>query len=351
MKPKRKKRTWLKLLLILLGVLLIAYLSGPKSGKVDFSKLHATHYSSDLHVLEDSINAAESALPLKKDNQARIVWATPYAKTPYSIVYLHGNGASQEEGDPIHEGLAHRYGCNLFLSRLKDHGLVTDEPLLDLDPAQWMQSAMDAIAVGSSLGDQVILVSCSTGSMLGLYLEAKNPGLIAAHIMLSPNIDLYDSKSILLTQPWGLQFARQILGGNYYSWEAPLVAQQYWYTTYRIEGLITLKSVIVNTMSASTFKAIQDPVFMAYYYLDEEHQDDVVSVKRMRQMYNQLGTPEALKKSIALPNAGTHIIASDMFNDHLNTLWESLTSYCENVLKLPVADSSDYITFMDLRPR
>jgi len=52
-----------------------------------------------------------------------------------------------------------------------------------------------------------------------------------------------------------------------------------------------------------------------------------------------------------LPNAGTHIIASDMFNDHLNTLWESLTSYCENVLKLPVADSSDYITFMDLRPR
>jgi len=351
MKPKRKKRTFIKILLILLGVLLVTYLSGPKSKKVDFSKLRVTHYISDLHVLEDSINAAESAMPLKKDNQARIVWATPYAKTPYSMVYLHGNGASQEEGDPIHEGLAHRYGCNLFLSRLKDCGLITDEPLEDVDAAEWMQSAMDAIAVGSSLGDQVILVSCSTGSTLGLFLEAKYPGLVVAHIMLSPNIDLYDPKSILLTQPWGLQFAQNILGGNYYSWEAPPVAHQYWYTTYRIEGLITLKSVITQTMEGSTFNAIKDPVFMAYYYLDKEHQDDVVSVKRMRQMYNQLGTPDALKKSVALPNAGTHIIASDMFNDHLNTLWEPLTSYCENVLKLPVADSSDYITFMDLRPR
>jgi hypothetical protein len=51
----------------------------------------------------------------------------------------------------------------------------------------------------------------------------------------------------------------------------------------------------------------------------------------MRQMYNQLGTPETLKKSVVLPNAGTHIIASDMFNDHLNFV-EPLTNYCENVL-------------------
>jgi pimeloyl-ACP methyl ester carboxylesterase len=350
MKPKRKN-TFLKILLIILGVLIIAYFSGPKPRRIDFSSIHTTHYSNDLHALEDSINAAESAMPLKKDNQARIAWATPYVKTAYSMVYLHGNGASQEEGDPIHEGLAHRYGCNLFLSRLKDCGLTSEEPLLNLDPVEWMQSAMDAIEVGKSLGDQVILVSCSTGSTLGLYLEAKYPGLVVAHIMLSPNIDVHDPKSFMLTQPWGLQIARKIVGGNNYSWEAPEVAQQYWYTSYRVEELVTLKSVINKTMSTSTFEAIKDPVFLAYYYLDDEHQDDVVSVKRMLEMYDQLGTPESLKKSVALPNAGTHVIASDIFNTHLNTLWGSLTNYCEQVLKLPVADSSDYITFMDLRPR
>src|SRR5678816_3965126 len=162
-------KTILKILGIFLGLLVIIYLLGPKPKKPDFSKLHAVQYSIDLHQLEENINRSESELPVKKDNQARIIWATPYAKTPYSIVYLHGNGASQEEGDPMHEALAHRYGCNLYLSRLKGHGLITEDPMLNMDAAEWMQSALDAIAVGKAIGDKVILVSCSTGSTLGLY--------------------------------------------------------------------------------------------------------------------------------------------------------------------------------------
>jgi len=340
-----------KIFLILIGLLIIVFFLGPKPKKIDFSKIQTRHYSSDLLMLEDSVNTAESDVPLKKDNQARIIWATPYAKTPYSMVYLHGHGASQEEGDPIHEGLAHRYGCNLFLSRLEGDGMITDEPLLDVDPVKWMQSAMDAIEVGAAMGDKVILVSCSTGSTLGLYLEATHPGLVAAHIMLSPNIDLYDPKSFILDQHWGLQLARKVIGGDNYSWETPSGAQQYWYTTYRIESLVTMKSMIDQTMKVATFHKIEDPVFMAYYYRDEQHQDMTVSVKQMKKMYDQLGTPAALKKSVALADAETHIIASDMFNEHLYSLWEPLTSYCENVLKLTVADTSDYITFMDLRPK
>jgi pimeloyl-ACP methyl ester carboxylesterase len=347
----KRKKTWLKIILGLIALLLLTYGLGPRPKRIDLSKVHPVYYSSDLHALEDSLNAAEMSLPLKKDNQARILWVSPYEKTPYSMVYLHGNGASQEEGDPIHEALAHRYGCNLFLSRLEGHGLVTDEPLLDLDAVQWLQSAMDAIEVGKAIGDQVILVSCSTGSTLGLYLEAKYPGLVAAHIMFSPNIDIHDPKSFLLDMPWGLPLARKIVGGDFYSWEAPPAAQQYWYTSYRVEGLITLKSLIDKTMTRSTFHAIQDPVFMAYYYLDEDHQDDVVSVKRMREMFNQLDTPASEKRNVPLTTAETHIIGSDMFNNDLNSLWQPLTSFCEQVLKLTPVDSTDYFPFMDLRPK
>src|SRR5258705_217814 len=80
--------------------------------------------------------------------------------------------------------------------------------------------------VGKAIGDKVILVSCSTGSTLGLYIEANYPGIVVAHIMLSPNIDLHDPKSFLLDKPWGLQFARFILGGKFYTWEAPPAAKQ-----------------------------------------------------------------------------------------------------------------------------
>ncbi|HEX5112801.1 MAG TPA: alpha/beta hydrolase [Saprospiraceae bacterium] len=344
-------KTILKILGIFLGLLVIIYLLGPRPKKVDFSKLRAVTYSSDLQQLENSINAKESELPVKKDNQARIVWATPYAKTPYSMVYLHGNGASQEEGDPIHEALAHRYGCNLYLARLKGHGLIVEDPMLNLDAGQWMQSALDAIEVGKAIGEKVILVSCSTGSTLGLYLEAKYPGLVAAHIMFSPNIDIYDPRSFILDGPWGLQLSRKIAGGNSYSWTASATAQQYWYTSYRIEGLVTLKSMIDATMTEATFKAINDPVFMAYYYFDEDHQDKTVSVIRMREMYNELSTPPSEKMDVPLKNAGTHMIASDIFNDNLNALWTPLTAYCEKVLKLPIADTTDYFMYLDLRPK
>ena len=300
-------------------------------------------------MLEDSIAASEAALPLKPDNEARIVWDTPYVKTKYSIVYLPGNGATQEEGDPMHEAIAHRYGCNMYLARLHEHGLVDSNPLIDIEPDQWMQSALDAIAVGKALGDSVILMTCSTGSTFGIYLAATYPDLIHSHIMLSPNIDVFDPRSGLLVQPWGLQITRFVLGSNFYGWDAPTLASQYWYTKYRAEGLVTLKSVIKATMKQETFEKIDEPVFIAYYYRDDDHLDKTVSVSRMREMFDQLGTPDALKREVALTDAGTHIIGSSIFNHNLESLWQPLTKYCEEVLKLPVADTIGWQPFLDTR--
>lgn len=344
----RSKRIWIVSGSIVL-VLGITYLLGPRAEKPDFSSLRFRPANPDLNLLEDSIRRAESSLPLRPDNEARIIWAKPYARTRYCIVYLPGNGASQEEGDPIHEAIAHRYGCNLFLARPAEHGLVKEDPMLHIDAATWMQSALDAISVGRVIGDSVILMTCSTGSTLGLYVEASFPGLIAAHILLSPNIDMHDPRSSLLIRPWGLQLARLIMGSKYYGWESPPPATPYWYTRYRIEGLVTLKAMINAAMVPATFRQIHDPVFMAYYYKDAQHQDDVVSVPRMLEMYAQLGTPAALKREVALPDAGTHIIASDMFNTHLESLWIPLTAYCEQILKLAVADSTDWKPFLDPR--
>src|SRR6187549_25531 len=118
----KKRRKWLLIITSIIGVLVIIFLLGPKADRPDFSSLVIRNYSTDLHALEDSLAKSEAVMPLKPDNEARIVWATPYQKTPYCIVYLHGNGASQEEGDPIHEALAARYGCNLYLARLEEHG-------------------------------------------------------------------------------------------------------------------------------------------------------------------------------------------------------------------------------------
>ncbi len=343
----KRNRKWPGIILLFVFGAILLYLIGPKPKRPDFSSVSLPHLTTDLAALEDSLTKVEARLPLKPDNEARIVWARPYEKTPYSIVYLHGNGASQEEGDPLHEALAHRYGCNMFLARLEDHGVKTEEPLLDIDPEKWMQSALDALAIGNAIGEKVILVSCSTGSIFALYLDAKFPELAEAHILFSPNIDYYDPRSFLMGLPWGLQIARSILGSDYYGWKAPGAAQQYWYTRYRIEGLIVLKAIINATMTQKTFSKISTPLFLSYYYRDAQHQDNIVSVKRMQEMFSQIQTPENLKQEVALQNAGTHIITSDLFSRDLDELWSPLTQFCEQTLGLtPVADV-DWRMFAD----
>lgn len=346
---KGKWRKWEWKVLSVLGILALVYFLGPRPAKPDFSLLHFNPCTTDLQALEDSIRQAEASLSLKKDNEARIIWMQPFQKTKYSIVYLPGNGASQEEGDPIHEALAHRYGCNLFLARPVGHGLVDENVMLKIDPVDWMQSALDAIAVGQSIGEQVILVSCSTGSTLGLYLQSRFPDIAIAHLMMSPNIDLHDPRSSLLVQPWGLQIARVIMGGKFYTWSAPESAQAYWYTRYRIEGLIALKSMIDASMQEENFKRINTPVLMTYYFRDEANQDTVVSVPRMKEMFRQVGTAPELKREVALPDAGTHMIGCDIFNAHLESLWRPMTAYCEEVLKLSPVDTTGWKQFLDPR--
>ncbi|MBK9982745.1 MAG: alpha/beta hydrolase [Saprospiraceae bacterium] len=342
-----KRRKWPLITAIIIGSLALIYLLGPKAPVPHFSNLHLTKYNSDLHLLEDSIKTSEASLPLKPDNEARILWEKPYEKTPYSIVYLHGNAASQEEGDPIHEALAHRYGCNMYLSRLSEHGLKGDNQLLDINDEEWMQSALDAIEVGRAIGEKVIVLSCSTGSIFDLYLSSRYPDLVVGHIMMSPNVDIYDPRSSMLAGHWGLQIARKIMGSDYYGWKAPGPAQQYWYTHYRIEELTRLKALINATMIKSTFAKVDEPLLMLYYYQDDDHQDKTVSVKRMKDMFSEIGTPLDQKKEIALADAGTHIICSSLFNTHLESVWTPITSFMENVMHIAPVNDTDWKPFLD----
>ena len=347
MKAVNRKRPII--LFSVLGLLVLTILLGPKPETPDFSTIEIPVITSDLKALEDSIVAKEALLQLKPDNEARIVWSTPHQKTEYSMVYLHGLGGSPEEGDPVHEALAHRYGCNLYLARLEGHGLVSENPLQNVDPEQWMQSALDAISIGKALGEKVIVVSCSTGSTFALYLAAHYPELMEAQILFSPNIDYYDPRSFMMAWPWGLQISRFILGSEFYGWKAPGAAQQYWYTRYRIEGLLVLKAIINKTMTEETFSKITKPVYMTFYYENENNQDKIVSVKRMEDMFAQLGTPEEKKKQVPLRKAGTHIITSDLFSNDIEEMWKPLITYCENILHLTPVYNSDWKPFLDIR--
>src|SRR5687768_4453312 len=166
---------FLKWFAFTLGVLILVYFLGPRPA--------TPHYSTSLPAVPDSnavehyVASVESKLPLRPDNQARIIWYNDSLKnkTDYSIVYLHGFSASQKEGDPVHYSIANYYGCNLYLSRLHDHGIETDQPLLNYTAEGVWESAKQAYAIGKQLGKKVILMGTSTGATLALKLAAEYP--------------------------------------------------------------------------------------------------------------------------------------------------------------------------------
>jgi hypothetical protein len=115
----RYKVTGFIVLLLIGGIIL-----GPVE-KFDSPVLLETDIDIPLTQLDQFIADKESKIiDLKPDNQARVIWANPEKKhkTEYAVVYLHGFSASQKEGDPIHHEFASRYGFNLYLPRLEDHG-------------------------------------------------------------------------------------------------------------------------------------------------------------------------------------------------------------------------------------
>jgi len=286
-------------------------------------------------LLEIYINNNEAQHKLKPDNQARIIWANDSLKekTDYAIVYLHGFSASQKEGDPVHKNIAKEFGCNLYLSRLAEHGIDTVDQLINLTPDKYWESAKQAVAIGKQLGRKLILMGTSTGGTLALQLAAAYPDDIAALILLSPNIAINDPNAWIINNHWGLQIARFVKKSNYNTSEDDRPAyKQYWNKTYRLEAAVALEELLETAMTEETFEKVKQPVLLLYYYKDEMHQDNVVKVSAMLSMFDQLGTPSAQKRKQAMPNTGNHVITSPIKSNDVEGVEKEVEKFMREII-------------------
>lgn len=324
----------LKITGLLVFVLILVYFLGP-TPSVPVYDTSLPAIPGNLDSLEQYVVQKETQFAVKKDNEARIIWANPAKKikTKFAVVYLHGFSASQEEGDPVHTDFAKRYGCNLYLSRLAEHGLQSPEPLQELTADKLWQSAMEAFAIGKKLGDKVILMGTSTGGTLALKLAAEFDD-IAGLILLSPNIAINDEAARLLNNPWGLTLGRLVKGKYMKARDTTELYSRYWYNKYRMEATVQLEELLETSMKASVFEKITEPVLLLYYYQDEANQDRVVKVSAMQRMYQQLGTDSLLKMKGAVPGAGDHVIGSYIKSKDIASVKAATFYFAENVLEL-----------------
>jgi esterase/lipase len=324
----------LKWLGVILLVLIVLYFLGPQPSPPNYSR-DLPAVPAEASALEQYIRGNEAKHKIKPENEARILWLNDSMrqKTEYAVVYLHGFSASQEEGDPVHYDFAQKFGCNLFLARLADHGIDTTEPLLNFTAERLWNSALEAYAIGKQIGKKVILMATSTGGTLALKLAAEYPE-IAGLILLSPNIAINDPKAWLLNNHWGLQIAKMVKGKYNRAKDTTALYAQYWNNKYRIESTVQLEELLESTMKESTFKKVKQPVLLLYYYKDEEHQDAVVKVSAMKRMFLQLSTPDSLKRQVPIPNAGDHVIGSYVKSKDFQSVEEQCEKFAMDILHL-----------------
>ena len=325
----------LRIFIFITVVLSALYFSGPHPS--------TPHYTPALPIvptdaagLNAYVSQMEARHRLKTENEARIIWAndsTP-GPTEYAIVYLHGFSASQEEGAPVHENIAKKFGCNLYLSRLAEHGIDTTEQLVHLTAEKYWESVKQAYAIGKQLGKKVILMGTSTGGSNALQLAATFPE-VAALVLLSPNIAINDPNAWLTNNPWGLQIARQVMHSNYVTpKDTTEIYKRYWNSPYRLESIVALQEYLETAMVPATFQNVRQPTLMLYYYRDEQHQDSVVKVSAMKDMFRQLGTPAALKREKAMPNTGNHVIGSYIKSNDCTGVEMEITYFLMQVLHM-----------------
>jgi len=328
----------LKIILGIVAVVVIVaiiYFVGPTVPAVQFSPVLPS-VPQDLSALEQQIDLSEKGIKnLKRNNQARIVWAdsTKKEKTPYSIVYIHGFGASWAEGEPIHRDLAKRYGANLYLARMHDAGISDPDAFDDLTPENFMQEAKRALAVGKVLGDSVIVIGTSAGGLLSVYLASTNPE-IKGVVLYSPCMAVASPALKLVTGPWGRKILYTIMGEHRTPVDEDSELSNYWLQSYRTNGLLTLQQTIDAIARPEVYKKIKMPLFLGYYFKNEKEQDQTVSVKAMQGMFPLLGTPDNLKVEKAFPESGDHVIGSYLRSKDVKGVYEATDLFFQEKLGL-----------------
>lgn len=320
---------------MILIVLTVVYLLGPSPSTPVFTTGLAA-VPADAVALETYIRQNETQHKVKPENEARIIWANDSTKqkTEYAIIYLHGFSASQEEGDPVHTNIAEKFGCNLFLARLAEHGIDTSEQMMNLTAEKYWESVKQAYVIGKQLGHKVIIMGTSTGGSNALQLAASYPE-IASLILLSPNIAIKDPNAWLTNNQWGLQIARAVTGSNYVTTKDQRdIYKQHWYSHYRLEAIVNLEEYLETAMVPETFRKVKQPTLMLYYYKNEVQQDSVVQVNAMLKMFDELGTFADQKKKVAMPNTGDHVLGSYIKSKDYQGVEAEITKFMINVLKM-----------------
>lgn len=304
---------WMKTLAAILGAAFVINMFGPRE-TVDWTISFA---EADLgEDVEAYLNDSEAAFDdIIEGAQKEVIWAgAKGAKTPLSIVYVHGFSASKQEIRPVPDNVAASLGANLYFTRLAGHGRG-GPAMAQATSNDWLNDVAEAIAIGRAIGEQVVVIATSQGGTM-TAMSAVNPDVmrnVAGIVFISPNFGVASKSAGLLTAPFARTFV-PLIAGTERSFEPVNAEQEKWWTTrYPIEAVFPM-AASVQAAAALPFESILTPAFFIY-----SPQDTVVRPSEIERVAESWAGKKEIWSVVIGPNddPAAHVIAGDILSPSL----------------------------------
>jgi pimeloyl-ACP methyl ester carboxylesterase len=321
-----------RIVLAVLGltvILLLAFVLGPRVQVDTTVRFDPSEIGDDPQAY---LARKEATVPDIRDGlEKEIIWANPmiYARTPLSIVYIHGFSASKGEVRPLPDEVADRLDANLYYARLIGHG-QDGAAMAEGSVNAWINDYEEALAIGRAIGDKVIVIATSTGGSLATW-AATQPGAsdgVAAIALISPNFGVKASGAELLTMPWGKQIAELVIGKQRSFAPRNALHEKFW--TYRYPTAATLPMAALTELAYGA--PVEKATIPALFIFSDS--DKIVRPDRTREIAGRWGGAHELVPVDDTGDKDNHVIAGDALSPSTTAfLAQRIVVWIEAVVK------------------
>jgi esterase/lipase len=265
----------------------------------------------DLATIEATLAAAEAQVPnLRPGCEKRIIWADASAtRTQVSVLYIHGFSATGHELRPLPDLVAKALGANLHFTRLTGHGQDGDA-MGQATLADWRRDVAEAIAIAQTLGDEVIIMGCSTGCTLATLALAEGVQ-VKGMVQISPNFGLrHRVVQTLLDLPASRHWSEYIAGATRRMDPISAAHAAYWTLDVPIAAVHAMADA-VRAVRKADLSIIQTPALFCF-----NEADQVVHPDETRKVVARWGAPTQSVALIQTPQDDDmgHVMAGDIFS-------------------------------------
>ncbi|WKC91013.1 alpha/beta hydrolase [Borreliella carolinensis] len=306
------------IIFILIFLLLLILVSPRIKFKNEFLK---KTIPKNIEEIDSYLLKEELQFNLENNTKKEIIWHKGKAqKTSYSVVYIHGFGASKNEIYPVPNNIAKALNANIFFTRLKGHGINNKNAFRGITTQDWLKDIDEAINIGKLIGDKLILIGTSNGGAASIWALANYPNEINSVVLISPNIFPYDKRTNIVYYPWGRQIAYLITGGynkfetKEYKRKEHMTINSHSSKVQHVDAVIAMMG-LVTLLNSYNFDEIKIPLIVAH--TPNDHTVDPIKINEFIKNY---GGEKKDIPIILLENSHAHVpIGNQSYKSAQNT--------------------------------